>query len=151
MGVPLNVRNGWKADIAVSRPLAHPMTMQPGTPLRLLVLSSPALFLLGCTHVEVGAACELTSRCAREGVLTLHPGEASSVGSLAMPDGCLALALPRRIYRHAAQWEGKTVRVIGELWGQPRSTAYRIGLRWVSPGVCYTGRTLYVDRIARLD
>jgi hypothetical protein len=109
------------------------------------------LFLWACTHVVVGAPCELSTRCAREGILTLHPGEESSVGSLAMSGGCLALALPRRIYRHAARWEGKRVRVIGETWGQPSSGAYRIGMRWVSSGVCYTGRTLYVDRLERLD
>lgn len=118
----------------------------------LLLVAPPALLISGWTHVEVGAACELTSRCARDGMLALHSGDASSVGVLTMPDGCLALALPRRIYRHASEWQGKRVRVLGELWGQPSGTSnYRIGMRWVSPSTCYTGRTLYVQRIKRLD
>jgi len=92
----------------------------------------------------------LHGKCSRVGTLSLHEREDAAVGVLQMDDGCLALALPRSVYRHPDRWSGQRVVAQGELWGQPTFIPvqkYLIGRRWVAMGACDTGQTLYVNRL----
>ena len=96
-------------------------------------------------------SCQPDAQCSLTGRIEVISGGSESVGVMDMPGGCVAAALPQRIYRDYRRWYGKTVTITGTAYLQPGFPvgviSYQVRDRMVATGACSSKIVIYVDKI----
>jgi len=98
--------------------------------------------------------CTVGDECSLGGVLSIYRGASGSAGILEMKNqGCVALALPEKIYKTKNQWQNKKVVVRGVAFVYSTEIdiiSFEIKDRWVATGACERNLVLYVNEIFRM-
>jgi hypothetical protein len=130
-----------------------------GFKLQQLIFAAFSFLLVSCAHrTELTFPdCKLSDECTISGKLTMFPYTEGQAAWIETARGCVALALPGKVYLHMDQWKDRSVYARGTLYPQGSHSDSSSVLMWytvrdrrIAAGICERGPVMYVTQIVRI-